>query len=236
MPETCVTRPWQRLRDGVTSLTGSVTARKDARPVSQSPLKFAACARVAVGVATAIMLAGCGAGQITQTSTQVSAVDGAAGTVGQIAVRDASIVFGPSDTAAVHAAGGDAALQLSIVNFGATSDKLVGASSPVARSVTFDGNPSISEGRALIVGGGGTGGSGGDSAAPAPAPTAVATAIPTPDAQGDTSARMVLTGLTQDIRSGLTYPVVFTFERAGAVTVQVPVANPTTPRTDSPAS
>lgn len=205
--------------------------------MSKSPLTFAASSRVVLGMVTAIMLGGCGAGQITQTSTQVSAVDGAAGTVGQIAVRDAAIVFGPSDTAAIHPAGGDAALQLSIVNFGATTDKLVGVSSPVARSVAIDGNPTISEGRSLIVDGGGA------NAAPAPTVTAAPAggpttpaAIPTPDAQGDTSAQMVLTGLTQDIRSGLTYPVIFTFERAGVVTVQVPVADPTTPRTDSPAS
>lgn len=209
--------------------------------MSKSPLTFAASSRVALGVVTAIMVGGCGAGQITQTSTQVAAVDGAAATVGQIAVRDAAIVFGPSDTAAIHPAGGDAALQLSIVNFGATTDKLVGASSPVARTVTIDGNPTISEGRSLIVDGGGANASAAPTTTATPAggptaPVAVAPAIPTPDAQGDTSAQMVLTGLTQDIRSGLTYPVIFTFERAGVVTVQVPVANPTTPRTDPPAS
>lgn len=207
--------------------------------MSKSPLTFAASSRVVLGVVTAIMVGGCGAGQITQTSTQVAAVDGAAGTVGQIAVRDAAIVFGPSNTAAIHPAGGDAALQLSIVNFGATTDKLVGASSPVARTVTIDGNPTISEGRSLIVDGGGANAAAAPTvtAAPAGGPaTPVADAIPTPDAQGDTSAQMVLTGLTQDIRSGLTYPVIFTFERAGVVTVQVPVANPTTPRTNPPAS
>lgn len=233
-------------------LGSSVLARKDARPVSQSPLNLAVSTRIAGGLVAAVVLAGCGAGQITQTSTQVSAVDGASGTIGQIAVRDASIVFDPSDTAAIHRVGGDAPLQLSIINFGATADKLMSASSPVAASVTIGGNPTISNGHALIVEGGSGTAAAGASPTVAPvdgstptsgkatnaasaAPSAAITAVPTPDAQGDTAAQIVLTGLKEDIRSGLSYPVVFTFERAGAVTVQVPVASPTAPRTDAPA-
>ena len=39
-------------------------------------------------------------------------------------------------------------------------------------------------------------------------------------------AQVVLTGLKSDLQVGPTYPVVLTFERAGSVTLQVPVANP----------
>ncbi len=45
-------------------------------------------------------------------------------------------------------------------------------------------------------------------------------------APGTTTAQVVLTGLKQDLKVGPTYPVVLTFQRAGDVTVQVPVANP----------
>jgi hypothetical protein len=43
---------------------------------------------------------------------------------------------------------------------------------------------------------------------------------------GTTRAQVVLTGLKSDLQVGPTYPVVLTFQRAGEVTIQVPVANP----------
>jgi hypothetical protein len=36
----------------------------------------------------------------------------------------------------------------------------------------------------------------------------------------------VLTGLRDPVRAGLTYPVTFTFEQAGALAVPLPVDNP----------
>ena len=47
-----------------------------------------------------------------------------------------------------------------------------------------------------------------------------------PSANGTTTAQVVLSGLKQDLQAGLTYPVVLSFQRAGDVTVQVPVGNP----------
>jgi hypothetical protein len=35
-----------------------------------------------------------------------------------------------------------------------------------------------------------------------------------------------LVGLTEPVRAGLTYPVVFAFERAGELRLEVPVENP----------
>lgn len=221
-------------------------------------LKTAAAGTAALG---ALALAGCGAGQITQTSTQVSAVDGAAGTVGQIGVRNASIVFGSDKTAAIYPAGGSAPLQMSIVNFGGVDDRLVSVSSTVAGSVRIGGDPRISAGRALTIAGKAEGEAGeagatasatpsgppaspaasaapSASAAPTAAPSAAPTAsgeaeaTPTPSADGTTSATIDLVGLKQDIRAGLTYPVTFTFAKAGALTLQVPVANPAEPRAE----
>jgi hypothetical protein len=46
--------------------------------------------------------------------------------------------------------------------------------------------------------------------------------------------QLALSDLRQEIRPGLTYPVVLSFERAGDVRVDLPVANPEVPRQDEP--
>lgn len=64
---------------------------------------------VAVIAAAGLALTGCSAGQITQTSNQVAAVDGASGATenGEIAVQDVTVVL---------AEGGKAALKFSATN------------------------------------------------------------------------------------------------------------------------
>jgi len=252
---------------------------------------------LAVGaVVGAFALAGCGAGQITQTSSQASGVGGASANVGQIAVREATFAFtGDGKTAAIYRAGGEAPLSMTVVNFGGQVDKLTNVSSPAAESVKITGDGTIASGRTLLVQGlpagapagapgeaapgasaqatpapggratpapgasaratpaasaqatpapgaeatpapGGTGTGAVPGARPAPAtagPAAAATeaagaAAPTNAqlAPGTTTAQVVLTGLKEDLKVGPTYPVVLSFQRAGDVTVQVPVANP----------
>ncbi len=255
---------------------------------------------LAVGaVAGALALAGCGAGQITQTSSQVSGVGGASANIGQIAIREAAFPFtGNGKSAVIYPQGGTAPLTMTVVNFGGQDDKLTGASSPAATSVTISGDATIASGRLLLVNGepagapsapgsaqataapgsaqatpapgtaratpapsatqaagaatatvapgaatataapGGataTAAPGAATATPAPGATAAAAAptsgagvAPTtgPLAAGTTTAQVVLTGLKQNLAVGPTYPVVLTFQRAGEVTVQVPVANP----------
>lgn len=246
---------------------------------------------LAVGaVAGALALAGCGAGQITQTSSQVSGVGGASANIGQIAIREAAFAFtGNGKSAVIYPQGGTAPLTMTVVNFGGQDDKLTGASSPAAASVTISGDATIASGRLLLVNGepagapsapgsaqvtaapgsaqatpapgtaratpapsatqaagaatatAAAGGAtatvapGGATATPAPGATAAAAAptsgagvAPTtgPLAAGTTTAQVVLTGLKQNLAVGPTYPVVLTFQRAGEVTVQVPVANP----------
>jgi copper(I)-binding protein len=46
-------------------------------------------------------------------------------------------------------------------------------------------------------------------------------------------AQIVLTGLREDIRSGLSYEIVLNFERAGQIPVSLPVAYPATPREEA---
>jgi copper(I)-binding protein len=227
----------------------------------------------------AVAVAGCGAGQVTQTSEQVAAVGGAYANAGPIAVRDVAIVFaeqaGGEKTANVYAEGGDAPLRMTIVNTGATPDRLVSASSPVAESVLIAGATDIGGDQAIVVEGvpeeapapaaaatttpglapTGTAAPGATAtptpAVPVPTPTVAPTGPPnqtadnpvtnpTPGVGGfdpagpgegtvedpaaiDKGTQVVLTGLTEDVRSGLTYPLTLVFERAGSVTVDIPV-------------
>ncbi|WP_433557206.1 hypothetical protein ACQPWY_35880 [Pseudonocardia xinjiangensis] len=111
---------------------------------------------VVIGAMTAaVALAGCGAGQITQTDTQVASVNGANVRVGSISVRDATIEF--SDVAKgdmVYPRGGSAPLQMSIVNAGPQGDRLVSVTSPVATSVQIVGPAEIPAGHVLLIEGG----------------------------------------------------------------------------------
>jgi copper(I)-binding protein len=220
--------------------------RKDVTLVSdrarRRPTRAALAAGTLVG---ALALAGCGAGQITQTSDQVAAVEGANASAGQIAVRNATFEFdGPVEGDAVHPVGGDAPLAMAIVNSGAELDRLVSASSPVATTVQITGDLRIPGGQALAVEGAPA------AAAPAPAaPADAADAATTPGEAPATGtepeaavaplpvdegvpgvANIVLSGLREDIQAGRTYPLVLTFERAGEVRFEVPVANPDTLR------
>jgi len=263
----------------------------------------------------ALALAGCGAGQITQTSSQASGVGGASANVGQIAIREAAFAFtGDGKTAAIYQQGSEAPLSMTVVNFGGQVDKLTNVSSPAAESARITGDATNASGRVLLVEGlpagepagapgaaapgasaqatAGPGASAqatpapgasaqatpapGASAQATPAPGASAQAAPAPGAEatpgpteqassaptaganpgsrpapatagpeaaataaagaaapssgvvtpGTTRAQVVLTGLKSDLQVGPTYPVVLTFERAGSVTLQVPVANP----------
>ena len=251
----------------------------------------------------ALALAGCGAGQITQTSSQASGVGGASANVGQIAIREAAFAFtGDGKSAAIYRAGSEVPLSMTVVNFGGQVDKLTNVSSPAAESGRIIGDGTIASGRVLLVEGlpagepagapgeaapgarptTGPGASAqatagpGASAQATPAPGASAQATPAPGAEatpgpteqassapeaganpgsrpapatagpeaaataaagaaapssgvvtpGTTRAQVVLTGLKSDLQVGPTYPVVLTFERAGSVTLQVPVANP----------
>jgi copper(I)-binding protein len=187
----------------------------------------------AIGVVIgALALAGCGSGQITQTDTSLSVVNGAQATVGNIAVRDAKFEYAATDGATVYPRGGDGPLELTIVNSGATDDKLISASSPMAGSVEISGNPVIAGGRALTV-------AGRPQAPVLPSAEPTGSVEPSPtvhaaaphDAFGQ--AHVVLIGLTKAVQAGLNYPVTLTFQKAGAVTFEVPVAGPTTPRTES---
>lgn len=118
---------------------------------------------VAVAVATTVALAGCAAGQVAQTANQANSATGATVTVNGIAIRDAQITFpeapAGAESAAVYRAGGSAPVEMYVINQSTESDRLVSASSPVAGSVTVEGETDLPAGTMMVVGGeSGTGG------------------------------------------------------------------------------
>jgi periplasmic copper chaperone A len=163
--------------------------------------------RPAIVVATlltaGLALGGCSAGTVTQTDTIVSQAAGARGAVGAMALQDVSIDSGPVETVP---SGVEVPLRGTIINEGAEPDRLVSVTTPYAVGFRQEGAPVIpGENAVRIIG-----------AEPGPAGPS------DPANRGVTaSMRVVLTGVTQQLRAGPTYAVTFTFERAGAVTIPV---------------
>lgn len=230
-------------------------------------------ATAAAGVGIALVLSGCGAGQISQTAGMEPAVNGAEGDVGPVAVRNIQFAYTPHGAYEKDAS---VALTGALVNSAQSDDELVSVTSK-AGQVEINGDKKLVAGRSLLIevpaGGVPTSSSHASSASPATttsAPTsgaatsgsatsgaatsgaatsgsatsgaatsgAVTSGAVTTTSRPATSAAppalgkvtIVLTGLTEEIRSGKTVEVTFTF-RSGSVTVPVPVAVPTTPRT-----
>lgn len=163
-----------------------------------------------IGLGAVLTLTGCSAGQVTETDTQVAAVNGASGTIdGRIAVRNAEFTF-PTEHD-YYAKGDSAPIQVVLVNEGTTDDRLVKVSSTYATSAQVGGTTEMPSRTALR-----------------------ALGQTTPSAEGHQSDQPTVTitlqGLKSFLRPGVTVPVTFTFEKAGAITVQVPIAASPAPR------
>jgi copper(I)-binding protein len=195
-----------------------------------------------LGIGVAVVLAGCGAGQITQTGTQSPAVNGASGNVGPIALRDVQLAA-PPNPQGVYQPGSSAKLIVTIVNTGLVSDALVQVTTPAATSVLINGsargsgplpgNFAVASGQdrddatSVVVGPPSSTPSGPSSAAPTTAGSS--SAVPPALAPGKVS--IVLSGIKSvnggPLRAGMTIPVTFYFLHAGQVTVAaVPIGAP----------
>lgn len=161
---------------------------------------------------------GCGAGQIAQTANHVTATNGAQGRVGPMLVRDAQLVGQPPVTGdTMHEPGADVPVRVTIVShsvLGVGADRLVAVSSPSFTGGRVSGDTRIDVGGALTAG--------------------YDEPVSSVTTGGTQRIGITLTGLREPLRAGLTYPVTFTFERAGPLTLQLPVANPdfVVPRAD----
>ncbi|MGH3777461.1 MAG: copper chaperone PCu(A)C [Pseudonocardiaceae bacterium] len=168
------------------------------RPLAVTALVAACCAAT-------VALAGCGAGQITQTDSQVAAVPGAYGDVGNIALRNVLIHYPPSPNG-IYPAGSNVPVLLTIVNLGTSADELIDVTSPAASQVLVLGTSTIPPGTNVTS-------TIGSTLAGAQSPLVAG------------ELRIVLT-TTQPLRAGLNTPVTFVFRNAGTVTVPVPMAAP----------
>lgn len=172
-------------------------------------------------VAALVFATGCGSGQIAQTANQVTATNGAEGSVGTMQVRDAQLVGQrPVTGDTIHHPGADVPLEVTIVN-GATaavpgthSDRLVSVTSPLFTGARLTGDTRVDDGQVLAAG--------------------YEDPVSSRTTPGTHRIGITLVGLREPLRSGLTYPVTFTFEQAGSLTLPLPVENPdfVVPRAD----
>ena len=177
---------------------------------------------VAVLAGSALLLAGCGTGQRAQTAVEAPVVDGVQADVGALNLRAVSVVTPPGGS---YAKGGNAALQLYIVNNGA-ADHLVSVSSPDAKSATVSENQLSAIQAAELASIPSTSASPSASAsASAPAGFSIALATGETTAIGVTATQpqITLLGLTAPLYPAMSIPITFTFANAGPVTVAVSV-------------
>ncbi|WP_245662495.1 hypothetical protein [Nocardia vermiculata] len=220
--------------------------------------KVSRCAIAVAALATgaALALSGCSAGQISQTASQVPAVNGNAATVGNVALRDVRILL-PQSEEYTNAKGGKAVLAFSAINEGsAKTDKLVSVTTDLGKVNFIPSAPELAPGQTVLAGSAeevaaARADQGAPTSAPNPAPASSAAATPTPehsaspreegagtaDQPADPAANPLLveiTDLSEDVVPGLTYGVTFNFKDGGTVQMQVPVdAGPKTPRHES---
>lgn len=175
-------------------------------------------AAVALAAGATLMLSACGAGQISQTATQVAAINGNQATSGDIALRNVHVVYPNSEEFSIEP-GGDAQLAFTAVNLSESkSDRLKDIKTDFAGSVKIDEKDGTREVKPQSALGAGNP----DVSVPEEAPEHVSL------------IDVTLEDIREGVRPGLTFPVIFTFENAGDIVVQVPVdAGPTTERHES---
>lgn len=176
---------------------------------------------IAVGaIATGLALgtSACGAGQTSQTANQASAVNGNSATVGPLALRDVAVVF-PEAGDVAFANGGPLEMSFLISNTSPdVADKLESIEfADGDGKVTIDGPTEIPATKSLRAG----------------TPGLLLTTSAEPEDPSEKRITVTITGAGKTITPGLTVPMTFDFQQAGATTLNVPVdAGPLLPRQD----
>jgi copper(I)-binding protein len=182
----------------------------------RTSVRFAALALAAS--AAAVVLTGCGAGQITQTATQIAAVNGESGAVGGLRVSNAVLEY--PEGAGYWAEGSDVSLRMAISNNGGKDDQLQLVSTAVSAEPRITGDKAIVARRTLTVG------------------TAPAGSTGEADAAADAGdvgkATIVLTDIKQNLYPGMVVRMTLTFRNAGPLELRMPIAAPQHPRVDEP--
>lgn len=223
-----------------------MTALKATTASKRTTVSRRAIAVAALAAGAALALSGCSAGQISQTASQVSAVNGNSATIGTMALRDVRILL-PQSEQYTNAKGGKAVVAFSAINQGTSrADELVSIDTDLGKVEINPKTPQLAPGQTVVADGpaaraGRASSAPASSAAPTSAPEHGATpneeGAGTADQPADPNAHPILveiTGLTKDVVPGLTYGITFNFKDAGTVAVQVPVdGGPDTPRHES---
>jgi hypothetical protein len=181
----------------------------------RSSRRSARGAALAAGaVIGAVTITGCSAGQLSQTSMQQSAVDGNAAVVKNVALRNVHIQA--LQTGDFLRPGATVDLVLVAVNLSPdVADKLVGVTTDIGK-VTVTGDPTLPPSGVLFFGNENGQSKNADHA------------IEAADSVKATIA------LTKPITNGPNYEFTFTFEKAGSVSVPVPISAPDGPRHNEP--
>ncbi|MFZ0227729.1 MAG: hypothetical protein WA622_29065 [Mycobacterium sp.] len=166
------------------------------------------------GLIGTVALAGCGTGQLSQTAMQQSAVDGNQAVVNNVALRNVRILA--LQTGDFLRPGATVDLALVAVNQSPDiTDKLLGVTTDIGK-VTLTGDPTLPASGVLFIG-----------------PRSgqhqkAADAVESADSVKATVA------LAKPVTNGPNYEFTFTFEKAGSVSVAVPISAPEAPRQNEP--
>jgi copper(I)-binding protein len=176
------------------------------------PRSSRAAALAAAGLIGALALPGCSAGQLSQTTSQESAVDGNAAVINNVALRNVRI------QAQQHTdflrPGATVDLVLVVVNQSPdVADKLVGITTDIGK-VTVTGDPTLPAGGTLFVG------------TPNGLNKKAANSAAAVEAANFVKATVAL---SKQITNGPNYNFTFNFEKAGSVSLQVPISAPEGP-------
>jgi hypothetical protein len=166
------------------------------------------------GLIGAVALTGCSAGQVAQTAMQQSAVDGNQAVINNVALRNVRIQA--LQTGDFLRPGATVDLVLVAVNQSPDiTDKLVGITTDIGK-VTVTGDPVLPASGVLFIGG----------------PNSQHKKAV--DAVEDAHSVKATVALTKPITNGLDYDFTFNFEKAGSVSVAVPISAPDGPPQNEP--
>ncbi len=168
----------------------------------------------ACGLAVAVALSGCGAGQVSQTATQEPAVNGTSAAVGQIALRNIHL-RAAQKTDYVEQGSPVELLFVAVNGSPDTNDKLVSVTSDVG-TVSISGDSTVPASGVLVVG----------------EPDGQIAPLESAEKAEVVQAKVAL---SKPITNGLTYQFTFTFEKAGETSVQVPISAGEQPRREAAA-
>lgn len=163
-----------------------------------------ALAALAISAGAAFGLSACGAGQISQTASQVPAVNGTEAKIGALDVRDAQIMFPQDANQKPGTEPTKANLTFTVANGNpGASDRLTGVEITGATATVAEPD------KAIILGG-----------------QSLTAALPSdeqPTNPASTPIHIAVTDLSDSIRPGLNVPITLDFESAGQLHMTVPV-------------